>query len=51
MPRPFLSLLENIPATVKEEAHQHIDMIFLARAIGGDIDKRQEKGGALVQLR
>ncbi|MDF2549761.1 MAG: putative (di)nucleoside polyphosphate hydrolase [Chlamydiales bacterium] len=43
MPRPFLSLLENIPATPKEPAHQHVDMIFLARPIGGSLDERAEK--------
>lgn len=31
IPRPFLCLLENIPAFKDKIAHQHIDMIFLAR--------------------
>lgn len=29
--RPFLCLLENIPETPKEPAHQHIDSIYLGR--------------------
>jgi 8-oxo-dGTP pyrophosphatase MutT (NUDIX family) len=29
LPTPFCILLEDIPATPKEEAHQHIDMIYL----------------------
>lgn len=31
IPRPFLCLLENIEARKDEPAHQHIDMIYLAR--------------------
>lgn len=31
--RPFLCLLENIPAHKDKPAHQHIDMIFLARPV------------------
>lgn len=30
-PRPYMCLLENIPAYGKEEAHQHMDMIYLAK--------------------
>jgi 8-oxo-dGTP pyrophosphatase MutT (NUDIX family) len=30
--RPFLCLLENIPQTPKQSAHQHMDMIYLATA-------------------
>lgn len=33
--RPYLCLLENIPAHGNKPPHQHIDMIFLARPIGG----------------
>jgi len=32
--RPYLCLLENIPAHGDTQAHQHIDMIYLARPIG-----------------
>jgi len=28
--RPFLCLLENVPATTHQPAHQHMDMIYLA---------------------
>ncbi len=31
--RPFLCLLENIPAFKDKEAHQHIDMIYLAEPV------------------
>lgn len=30
--RPFLCLLEHIPETPKQSAHQHMDMIYLAEA-------------------
>jgi 8-oxo-dGTP pyrophosphatase MutT (NUDIX family) len=35
--RPYLCLLENIPAHGDTPAHQHIDMIYLARPIGGEL--------------
>jgi 8-oxo-dGTP pyrophosphatase MutT (NUDIX family) len=35
--RPFLCLLENIPPYGDKPAHQHIDMIFLARPTGGTL--------------
>lgn len=35
--RPYLSLLENIPAHGTTPAHQHIDMIYLAQPIGGEL--------------
>lgn len=31
IPRPFLCLLENVPAFKDKSAHQHIDMIYLAK--------------------
>lgn len=34
--RPYLCLLEEIPAHGDHPAHQHIDQIFVGRAIGGD---------------
>lgn len=37
LPRPFLCLLEEIPAHGDTLAHQHIDHIFLARPIGGSV--------------
>ena len=33
--RPFLCLLENIEASKKGPAHQHIDFVYVARPIGG----------------
>ncbi len=35
--RPYLCLLENIPAHGEKPAHQHIDLIYLARPIGGTL--------------
>ena len=32
-PRPFLCLLENIPAHKDKPAHQHMDMIYIARPL------------------
>jgi ADP-ribose pyrophosphatase YjhB (NUDIX family) len=33
--RPYLCLLENIPAYKDIPAHQHIDFIFIAKPVGG----------------
>jgi 8-oxo-dGTP pyrophosphatase MutT (NUDIX family) len=33
--RPYLCLLENIPETENEPAHQHIDFIYLGHPVGG----------------
>lgn len=33
--RPYLCLLENIPARGDHPAHQHIDMIYVAKPAGG----------------
>lgn len=35
--RPYLCLLENIPAHGDRPAHQHIDMIFLAKPLRGSL--------------
>jgi 8-oxo-dGTP pyrophosphatase MutT (NUDIX family) len=35
--RPYLCLLENIPAHADMPAHQHVDMIFLAKPINGTL--------------
>lgn len=35
--RPYLCLLENIPAHGDKPAHQHIDMIYLAKPLTGTI--------------
>lgn len=36
-PRPYLCLLENIPSFKSKKAHQHMDLIYLARPAGGDL--------------
>lgn len=38
-PRPFLCLLEEIPAHGKNPAHQHIDLLYLAEPLEGSILK------------
>ena len=35
--RPFSCLLEPIPARGEEPAHEHIDFIFIARPVGGNL--------------
>jgi|SRR5579872_3296349 len=41
--RPYLCLLENVPAHKDKPAHQHIDLIYLARPIGGRELSEQER--------
>lgn len=36
--RPYLCLLENIPAFGQQAPHQHIDMIYLAKPSGGSLN-------------
>jgi ADP-ribose pyrophosphatase YjhB (NUDIX family) len=38
-PRPYLCLLEEIPARETQPAHQHIDMIYVGRPIGGNLTR------------
>lgn len=44
--RPFLCLLEEIPPHGSQEAHQHMDLIYLAYPVGGalrgDLIEKQE---------
>ncbi len=35
--RPYMCLLEKIPAYGKEEEHEHLDLIYLGRPIGGTL--------------
>jgi ADP-ribose pyrophosphatase YjhB (NUDIX family) len=42
-PRPYLCLLEEIPAFGDKPAHQHVDMIYLARPVGGALLERKEE--------
>lgn len=46
-PRPYMCLLEEIPAFRDTAAHQHIDFIYLARPIGGNLlHNREETEGS-----
>lgn len=45
--RPFLCLLENIPAYKEVPAHQHIDFIYLAEPIGGTLTPEPDNKGGL----
>lgn len=40
MERPYMCLVENIPATDREEAHQHIDFIYVATPLTQNPDLR-----------
>lgn len=40
--RPYLCLLENIPAFKDKPEHQHIDQIFLAKPVGGILKSHEE---------
>lgn len=42
-PRPFMCLLEEIPAHGPHPAHQHIDLIYLAKPIGGDLVQNHQE--------
>ncbi len=41
--RPYLCLLEEIPAHGDKPAHQHIDQIFIGRPIGGETNHNGEE--------
>jgi len=41
--RPYLCLLEEIPAFGNQPAHQHVDFIYIARSVGGDIKQNPEE--------
>lgn len=41
--RPFLCLLEEIPAYKGEPAHQHIDLIFVGYPVGGELLKNESE--------
>lgn len=47
IPRPFMCLLENIPAHNFEPAHQHIDQIFVGRPVGGELLPNQKEIAAM----
>jgi ADP-ribose pyrophosphatase YjhB (NUDIX family) len=41
--RPWLCLLENIPEHNAQAAHQHMDFVYLGKAIGGQIEEQHHK--------
>jgi len=43
IPRPFMCLLEEIPAFGDKPAHQHIDQIFIGRPVGGVLNHNQDE--------
>jgi 8-oxo-dGTP pyrophosphatase MutT (NUDIX family) len=45
--RPWMCLLENIPASKKEPAHQHMDMIYLARPLKGELSQNPRETDGL----
>lgn len=46
-PRPFLCLLEEIPAYKDQPAHQHVDYIYLAKPVGGFENPNLKEVGGL----
>lgn len=46
-PRPFLCLLEEIPAHGGQPPHQHIDYIYLARPVGGSVNPNLSEIGGI----
>lgn len=45
--RPFMCLLEDVPARPEQPAHQHIDLIYVGRPIGGIETQNQEETDGL----
>lgn len=45
--RPWMCLLEEIPAFGKEEAHQHVDFVYLARPIDGNMTHNTDETHAI----
>ena len=41
--RPWFCLLENIPEHNSKAAHQHVDFIYLGKAVGGQIEEQHRK--------
>lgn len=48
--RPFLCLLEEIPQTKTQAAHQHMDMIYVAKPIGGQLNNNEFQWLSLAEL-
>lgn len=47
MTRPYLCLLENVPAFGEEPPHQHIDMIYLAKPKSGTVQHNQSESESI----
>jgi len=45
--RPYLCLLENIPAINDEPAHQHIDLVYVGKPVGGEIKHNAHETSAI----
>ena len=45
--RPYLCLIENIPARPGEEAHQHVDFIYIGKPVGGLENLNEEETSGL----
>lgn len=45
--RPYLCLLEEVPAHGTEPQHQHIDFIYIARPVGGEEKENVRESGGL----
>jgi len=45
--RPYLCLLEEIPAHGDKPAHQHMDLIYLGRPIGGEVQQNHQETDGL----
>lgn len=41
--RPYLCLLEEIPACGDAPAHQHVDFIYVARPVGGSLEQNLQE--------
>jgi 8-oxo-dGTP pyrophosphatase MutT (NUDIX family) len=48
--RPYLCLLEYIPELNGEEAHQHIDLIYIGKPVGGKIKHNHQETEAICWL-
>src|SRR5262245_26011181 len=46
-PRPYMCLLEEIPARPEQPAHQHVDFIYVGRPIGGQLNHNATETGGL----
>lgn len=46
IPRPYMCLLEEIPAHGDQAAHQHVDFVYIGKPIGGsEVENHEETDG------